>query len=360
MVRFLHCSLAVLALSGALLYAPGASAEGDGAGKMGPKEDMGELDKSMSEEALAQARLHFKNGVSLLQENPPNYQDAYHQFQLALEKSGGSWKVRGNLGFCALKLERDGEALRHYRQYLSAGGDAIDPEEREDIESELLLLKGNLATVSLTASEPDAQINVERSGSSVPVQPYALEEGKTELGLRAGAFTITATNGSEKRVWEPVLTPGQSVEHHFDFAPVEKGPEGASPPSDSDARPPASEQEPRKGGQLRTVGYATAGVGLLALGGGAITGLLSQNKEEQAKEGCLNKVCPSSNASERDSAESLATTANVLFIAGGVLAATGVTLVILGGAKSSKETASLEMAPGLGPQGGALFARGTF
>src|ERR1041384_2551839 len=60
-----------------------------------------------------EAKLYFKNGVELIQQSPPNYQDAYYQFKLAYEKSG-SWKVLGNLGLCALKLERDGEALPAY------------------------------------------------------------------------------------------------------------------------------------------------------------------------------------------------------------------------------------------------------
>ena len=353
-------AVAALVLSGVLLSTAGASAATGGGATMGPKEDMGELDASMSEEALEEARLHFKNGVSLLQGEVPNYQDAYYQFQLALEKSGGSWKVRGNLGFCALKLERDGEALEHYGEYLKEGGDAIDPEERSDITSELLLLSGNLATVSISSSHPDAQITVERSGSSAPVQPYRLTEGKAELGLRAGDFTITAKSGPETREWKQVLTPGQKAEFHFDFETQAPDPAlatdaEASPPVDSERGAPAKAASP-----LRIVGYATAGAGLLALGGGVMTGLFAKRDESKAKEGCEGKICPSSGDAKRDSAESWAATANILFIAGGVLAATGVTLIVLGGAESSKATARLQVTPGLGPQGGALFAKGTF
>jgi hypothetical protein len=34
--------------------------------------------------------------------------------------------------------------------------------------------------------------------------------------------------------------------------------------------------------------------------------------------------------------------------------------VVLGEVRNSKEVARLELTPGLGPQGGALFAKGTF
>src|SRR4026208_1229727 len=68
-----------------------------------------------------EAKLYFKNGVELIQDKPPNYQDAYYQFKLAWEKSK-SWKVLSNWGLCALKLERDGEAIWAYTEYLSKSG----------------------------------------------------------------------------------------------------------------------------------------------------------------------------------------------------------------------------------------------
>lgn len=355
MSRRTRGTVAVLVLLGGMFVTSVAPAgENAAAGKMGTTEDMGDLDESVSEDTLAEARLHFKNGVSLLQAESPNYQDAYYQFQLALEKSGGSWKVRGNLGFCALKLERDGEALEHYGEYLREGGEAIDPEERKDIVSELLLLQGNLATVTITSSDPTAQITAERSGSTVPVQAYELTEGKAKLGLRAGDFTITATSGSEKREWKHVLTPGQEAKFHFDFTPEPR------PATSSEETPGDGVNATQEPSTLRTIGYASAGLGLLALGGGTVTGIVAKSNESKAKEDCNGKICPSSGASKRDSAENLAKTANVLFIAGGVLAATGVTLVIVGAPGPSKDAARLELTPGIGLGGGALFARGSF
>src|SRR5882724_12998761 len=53
-------------------------------------------DEPISEDA----KLYFKNGVELIQSQPPNYHDAYYQFKLAYEKSH-SWKVLGNFGLCA-------------------------------------------------------------------------------------------------------------------------------------------------------------------------------------------------------------------------------------------------------------------
>lgn len=98
---------------------------------------------------------------------------------------------------------------------------------------------------------------------------------------------------------------------------------------------------------------------MLALGGGLVTGMMAKSKEDSAKEGCIGTICPTAGNSSKDSAESLAGTANILFIAGGVLAATGITLILVGG-DSEEETATLQLAPSPTPGGGGLFAWGTF
>src|SRR3954453_16997389 len=90
-------------------------------------------DEKISEEA----KLYFQNGVELIQNQPPNYQDAYYQFKLAWDRSH-SWKVLGNWGLCALKLERDGEAIWAYSEYLKKGGSDVDASERKDLERDLL------------------------------------------------------------------------------------------------------------------------------------------------------------------------------------------------------------------------------
>src|SRR5215813_12164304 len=102
-----------------------------------------------------EAKLYFKNGVELIQASFPNYQDAYYQFKLAWDKSK-SWKVLSNWGLCALKLERDGEAIWAYTEYLKQKD--IDPDERKDLERDLLLLNGNAASVSVSSDVPDLEI----------------------------------------------------------------------------------------------------------------------------------------------------------------------------------------------------------
>jgi hypothetical protein len=331
-----------------------------------------QAEEKISEEAKG----YFRNGVELIQSSPPNYQDAYYQFKLAYEKSG-SWKVLGNLGLCALKMERDGEALDHYTNYLKGGGNDIDPEERKALERDSLLISGNSAVVNLSSAAPDADVVDARAGSSVPPQSYKFVGTNLTLRLRAGTHTLTATSSDGKQErWEVVLSPGKTVEHRFEFAPTGAVAPAATPgPAPAgDVQPlPAGNQPgtpaddaPKKGSPLRLVGFIAAGVGGAALIGGVVTGVMAKSKDKKATDACTNKVCPTSAEADFDSAKSLATVTNVLFIGGGVLAAAGVGLIIVGGKSSGESPKSVASAPRLrltpvaATDGAGIFATGSF
>ena len=226
-------------------------------------------DGAISEEAKA----YFKNGVELIRDKTPNYQDAIVQFRLAYEKSGKSWKVLGNLGLCAMKLERDGEAIEYYTDYLKRGADQVEADERKTIERDLLLLKGNLATVTVSGAGV-TQVIDQRQGSSAPAQAYEVKAGKASLLLRSGSHTLVAktSKGTEER-WEVVLSPGQTVEHAF-FAPTAAPKASASAPVASAAPTSAPPPPPAEdtGAGMRTAGYVALGVGGVALLGGTFLG----------------------------------------------------------------------------------------
>jgi hypothetical protein len=325
-------------------------------------------DEKISEEAKA----YFKNGVELIQQTPPNYQDAYYQFKLAYEKSH-SWKVLGNLGLCAFKLERDGEALQAYSDYLKGGGKNIDAEERKAMERDSLLITGNTSVLNLSSDVGDATLLDARAGSSVPPQNYKFTAGTLGLRLRGGTHTLTAsTPDGKQQKWDVTITPGQTLEHRFEFAaaaapavvaaaPVAVAPVAPPPPTP----PPAADQGSSKGGSpLRTVGFITAGVGGAALIGGIVTGVMANSASSRATDQCQNKVCPTKAQSDFDSASSLATVTDALLIGGGVLAAAGVTLVIVGGKGGSESKAAsaprLELAPSVATNSAGFFARGAF
>lgn len=323
-----------------------------------------------------EASLYFSNGVELLQNDPPNYQDAYHQFRRAYEVSK-SWKALGNLGLCAFKLERDGEALDHYTEYLRRGGKEIDPGERAALQKEMLLITSNSAVVELSSSEPNVQLLDSRSGSSAPAQAYKLTQDKLTLRLRAGVHTLTATDRSGRRVsWEVALSPNEELAHTFDFSKPE-APSTAPSPAPSGPGTPNFNQPAaaptRTGGTVRIAGFVVAGVGAATLIGGGVAGMLSSQKEKEATDAaraanCGERDCPSaaplaSINEDQESAASLARTANVLFIAGGVVAAGGIGMIVFGGpTETTSEGAALQLTitPVVGLGGGGFFASGRF
>lgn len=324
-------------------------------------------DDAISEEA----KLYFKNGVELIQSQPPNYQDAYYQFKLAWEKSK-SWKVLGNWGLCALKLERDGEAIWAYTEYLKQSGKDIDPDERKDLERDLLLLNGNAASVTLSSDLDQLEVVDTRAGSTVPPQSYRMEGGKLVLRLRAGSHTLTATSQGKSQRWEVTLSPGRTDEHRFDFAtPTEaKAPGAAKAPAPISAAPagaPASDAGAAQGGgTLRTIGYVVTGAGVLAFGGGALMGSQAKSQESEARDKCAELPvfgfsCPDSSKQDFEKAEQKARTANVLMIAGGAVTLGGVAMIIFGGPKQgSPGAATLRLTPLIGEHDAGLFAQGTF
>lgn len=326
------------------------------------------LDARAAEEKISpEARAYFKNGVELLQGDRPNYQDAYYQFKLAYEKSQ-SWKVLGNLGLCAVKLERDGEALNYYQDYLRRGGKDISKDEREAIERDLLLIQGNGATLELSSSETDLELQNERSGSTVGRQNHEFTGGKRTLFVRAGEHRLTArAKDGRTLVWQVNVDPGRTVSHVFDFdAPPDQGqPAAAAPPAQPapSSPPPTSDATAASGSNpVRTIGFITAGAGVAALGGALVTGLMANSKQDEATSKCdAQKVCEPSAKPLFDDAESLAGTSNVLWIGGGVVTAVGIGMIVFGKSSSSSEqSAKVTLFPVLGAGVGGLMARGTF
>lgn len=315
---------------------------------------------AISEEAKA----YFKNGVELIQEQPPNYQDAYYQFRLAYEKSK-SWKVLGNLGLSSFKLERDGEAIQYYTDYLKGGGNDIDPEERAALQRDLLVLNGNSASLNLSSAQIDLDLSDARAGSSAPPQSYRLEDGKLSLRLRAGTHTLTASHAGKILRWEVTLSPGRTETHDFDFSEPRALPAPSTSPLPTLAPTPvvATPEPAPRANPLRSVGFVTAGVGVAAVLGGVVTGLMVKGKESDAKAMCQDTICPVSASAKFDSAKSLATVTNLLLIGGGVLSAGGIAMIIVGAPKAEAPKAarvSLRMLPALDRNGAALWATGNF
>lgn len=170
-----------------------------------------------------EARLHFTAGVNLLQDpDKPRYEEAYAEFKRAYELAR-SPTILGNIGLCAMKLERDAEAIEAYTRYLAEVKD-LDPSERAQAERDLVTLKAGLARV-IVESRPDGAIvqdtRIPARGEAI-TNLYGSIQGRTELAVRRGHHVIKARfpDGAES-TWEADIDGG---EHHVFERPAEAPP----------------------------------------------------------------------------------------------------------------------------------------
>jgi hypothetical protein len=118
--------------------------------------------------------------------------------------------------------------------------------------------------------------------------------------------------------------------------------------------PPEAGTAPRRGGMSaqRILGLATGGAGVAGLALGSVFGVMTMQQVAQQRTDCASPSdCPRrSNAlSDHSGATTDSTIANVAFVAGGALLATGLALYF-SGARTSDEahTSGLVLAPGIG------------
>lgn len=238
--------------------------------------------------AKDEAVRHFKAGVAHLQDpEGARFEDAYAEFKRAYDVSR-SPKVLGNLGLCAMKLERDGEAITAYTRYLTEVSD-IDPEERAQVVRDLELLKTSAITVTITtpvAAGTIVDTRLPTSGSTVtnfyeivptgePSKPLA--HGALVLRLRPGRHTmVLQADGKDRGRWEFSAGSGERLAHDF----VAR-----------DQPPPAP--VPEKSRAVQPGPMAVTGVGVAALIAGGVLGGVVLGKVSALESQCPNNVCSS-------------------------------------------------------------------
>lgn len=119
--------------------------------------------------------------------------------------------------------------------------------------------------------------------------------------------------------------------------PSARSPEGSTPP-------PAPSSP-----ALRVVGFATAGVGALLVGGGVYAGLRSASlANEISQVSARQGTWTAQYQSDYALGKTMATAATVLYVSGGAALATGIALAWIGWPKAAPATGSLTPLPGGG------------
>jgi tetratricopeptide (TPR) repeat protein len=115
--------------------------------------------------------------------------------------------------------------------------------------------------------------------------------------------------------------------------------------------------------RLSLPGAVIGGVGVATAAAGFVVGALALGKVSDLEAVCVENVCPSSSRETYDSAQTLVTTADVLIIGGAVLAAAGLSLVLLQIGVAEDEApaaASATASASCGPTGCTALVSGRF
>lgn len=129
------------------------------------------------------------------------------------------------------------------------------------------------------------------------------------------------------------------------------------PPTPAPAPPPPP---PSTGSSTMTAGYVTLGVGAAGLVAGGVLGLLTLQKKGDFTNSCAGKSCPPEAESDYNRSKSYATFSTVGFVVGGVLVATGVTLVAISPRSKKREMALVSPEAQLRVGWNSVALQGTF
>ncbi len=333
----------------------------------------------------AHARKLFNTGVKLLDDKEGSrYEEAYRNFKAAYADSP-SPLILGNIGLCAMKLERYGEAIEAYERYLKEVSD-IDAEERKQITEDLPTLKGSVVRVVLNVEPAGATVTDTRiavKGDKV-VNRYGPLGAKLEIGIRPGSHELRVElDGYTSQVWRLEALPGKTPEKTMR---LEKKPTGTTPqpplpgptpvptaaPTTSPTTPPPGptptagvvQGDDTTGNRPVPTGvYVTLGLtGVLAVAAGVTGGLaLSKNSayDDQFKsDGSVEDQAAAE--SLRDDGQTLNIVTDVLI---GSAAAAGVTTLVWYLARPTVEPAtqtSWLLLPTLSKTGPGLWATKRF
>jgi hypothetical protein len=251
---------------------------------------------------------------------------------LCEEATGKTASAWANYGEVAARSKREGRADRE--QAASEHQSALEP----TLSYLTIHVDDTTRTVPGVVVTRDGEpVGSAAWGSAFPIDPGVHHLVATAPGKQRWEGTVTVADKGDRQVAEiPVLLDAASA------TPIP-----APPPAPKDAGP-AQTAAPSP---LRWIGVAVGGAGVVGLGLGTYFGIHATQLNSSSKEnGHCNaqNQCDATGGARRDDALTAATISTAMFVAGGVLTATGVTLFILGAPHSDARRAAAELRVGAG------------
>jgi hypothetical protein len=297
-----------------------------------------------------QAAAKYKDGLKFFEDQKFTEALALFREAFAVTKSPNAQLM---VGLCLKQLGQPVEAYRELTQVIqeaTARNEAKYQKSLETAQTEIAGLEGQVGKLTITLPEQPPGLALKLDGETLSVEALA-----APVVVKPGEHEIVATADGRAPFTRKLQVDGgatQSVEVKLAEAPSAVAPPPAAPP------PPPPPPPSAHGLNLRTAGFITAGVGVVAFGVFATTGLMAKSKWDKVNEACGGRRCRDSKyASDIDSGKSLQTMANVSLIVGAVGVVAGAGLIVFGG---PKEQAAPPVAASVLPGGGFVSYAGRF
>lgn len=297
-----------------------------------------------ADEATAQAL--FEAGVSAREQG--DLSAACEKFEASHELDTAPGTAL-NLADCREQLGQLAQAWQRYVEVAETlpSDDERVPYARKKAEE----LKARLPSVTLSWALDTPRAEIYLDGKRLPPSVVGVP-----LPVDPGAHRYVVRDAErEDAIFEVSLKEGESKALELSTGPLRttEAPANAQVASSSEGADP-----------WRTAGWVGVGVGAAGLAVGTITGIMAVGKSKTVDEECRDDYCRSEEGKQAaDAGHTLATVSTVSFIAGGVLAATGVTLLLVGPESHSSaamDTNRLSITAGPLWGGGALRLKGAF
>lgn len=207
------------------------------------------------------------------------------------------------------------------------------------------LLEPKLATLAITVAGDLQTLRIERDGAAVERGVWGIA-----VPVDPGPHLLVAA-ASGKKTWTRKVDVPAGKNVLMDVPTLEADTANAAPPplAKKSALDEPSPPAPAKDGSgMRGAGYIVAGLGVVGLAVGTVTGVSALGKRSDAEAKCVSypSNCSGDATGANDDAKKLATISTVSLIAGGVLVAGGIVLIVIAPRAAAKSAALAQLLSG--------------
>ncbi len=295
----------------------------------------------------AAAQVLFDEGRKLMDQG--KYADACPKLESSQRLDPGAGTLL-NLAAC---YEKNGQTASAWVTYTDAATASQDrhPDWAARAEGRAKALFPTLSHLTIDVASPPPGLDVRRDGKSLDAGSY-----NSAMPTDPGHHAIDATAPGKLAFHQEVDVGPKGASAHvsvtLENAPVAAGTDHQTPLVPVTPQPT---QDTSRGSGMRIAGLTTLGVGVAGVILGGVFGGLAIGKKNDASPNCVSDFsrCNTAGKASVDDAMTFANISTVAFIAGGVLAAAGLTIFFLA-PKSKESSVSFTVSPFGATLGGAF------